>query len=81
MASTVEKPKKLTNPRRAFVKKTGKKLVRKIASFQTKQSTVPDTPKIENSYFPFLKEFTDNCLLYTSPSPRDATLSRMPSSA
>ena len=60
MASTVEKPKKLTNPRRAFVKKTGKKLVRKIASFQTKQSTVPDTPKIENSYFPFLKEFTDN---------------------
>ena len=24
---------------------------------------------------------TDNCLLYTSPSPRDATLSRMPSSA
>ena len=33
------------------------------------------------------KQFTDNksiikdCLLYTSPSPRDATLSRMPSSA
>ena len=24
---------------------------------------------------------TNNCLLYTSPSPRDATLSRMPSSA
>mgnify|MGYP003306710149 CR=1 FL=1 len=24
---------------------------------------------------------TDICLLYTSPSPRDATLSRMPSSA
>ena len=24
---------------------------------------------------------TDGCLLYTSPSPRDATLSRMPSSA
>ena len=23
----------------------------------------------------------DTCLLYTSPSPRDATLSRMPSSA
>ena len=23
----------------------------------------------------------DDCLLYTSPSPRDATLSRMPSSA
>ena len=25
--------------------------------------------------------FVDDCLLYTSPSPRDATLSRMPSSA
>ena len=29
---------------------------------------------------PEIKEFED-CLLYTSPSPRDATLSRMPSSA
>ena len=28
----------------------------------------------------YLAEFT-GCLLYTSPSPRDATLSRMPSSA
>ena len=27
------------------------------------------------------KEIYDSCLLYTSPSPRDATLSRMPSSA
>ena len=27
------------------------------------------------------KRFFPNCLLYTSPSPRDATLSRMPSSA
>ena len=26
-------------------------------------------------------EFFECCLLYTSPSPRDATLSRMPSSA
>ena len=26
-------------------------------------------------------QLTNNCLLYTSPSPRDATLSRMPSSA
>ena len=28
-----------------------------------------------------LREKYDGCLLYTSPSPRDATLSRMPSSA
>ena len=35
----------------------------------------------ENSYFgPSLNPF-NTCLLYTSPSPRDATLSRMPSSA
>ena len=26
-------------------------------------------------------ELTENCLLYTSPSPRDGLLSRMPSSA
>ena len=26
-------------------------------------------------------DIVNNCLLYTSPSPRDATLSRMPSSA
>ena len=28
-----------------------------------------------------IKDLYNNCLLYTSPSPRDATLSRMPSSA
>ena len=27
------------------------------------------------------REYFQSCLLYTSPSPRDATLSRMPSSA
>ena len=30
---------------------------------------------------PWDYELNTNCLLYTSPSPRDATLSRMPSSA
>ena len=29
----------------------------------------------------YLVNESDTCLLYTSPSPRDATLSRMPSSA
>ena len=52
--------------------------------------------EIETVFMPFLMEETEkslykklvartlldgNCLLYTSPSPRDATLSRMPSSA
>ena len=35
---------------------------------------------LDDSNPPFFKWFKD-CLLYTSPSPRDATLSRMPSSA
>ena len=30
---------------------------------------------------PAVAELCSSCLLYTSPSPRDATLSRMPSSA
>ena len=29
----------------------------------------------------YLRAYIDNCLLYTSPSPRDGLLSRMPSSA
>ena len=37
---------------------------------------------IKTLYYPaFTKDTLNNCLLYTSPSPRDATLSRMPSSA
>ena len=31
--------------------------------------------------FDLIMESTDGCLLYTSPSPRDLKLSRMPSSA
>ena len=37
-----------------------------------------DHSNVEVSLHP---SFTNICLLYTSPSPRDATLSRMPSSA
>ena len=33
------------------------------------------------SLIDLLTSFMNTCLLYTSPSPRDATLSRMPSSA
>ena len=35
------------------------------------------TPKVGT----LIKKYGKDCLLYTSPSPRDATLSRMPSSA
>ena len=37
-------------------------------------------PRTYTSYEQMLKD-SEICLLYTSPSPRDATLSRMPSSA
>ena len=36
---------------------------------------------IEGIHFDLRFEKPKDCLLYTSPSPRDATLSRMPSSA
>ena len=48
---------------------------------------VPEVYSAELSEFVFaagvkiLEEWNPDCLLYTSPSPRDATLSRMPSSA
>ena len=56
---TLEKPDTLKKPLRAFVKKNGKKLVRSIASIQSKQSAVPDTPKISNDYFPYLQPLVD----------------------
>ena len=37
--------------------------------------------KVIPIYEPGLEELFKNCLLYTSPSPRDRTRSRMPSSA
>ena len=39
---------------------------------------LPNSTKDDMSY---LVEFGSSCLLYTSPSPRDGLLSRMPSSA
>ena len=42
----------------------------------------PDAPmKYENKQYEQWEELTYVCLLYTSPSPRDGLLSRMPSSA
>ena len=37
--------------------------------------------QVEEDEMPFDDKHNYSCLLYTSPSPRDATLSRMPSSA
>ena len=51
--------------------------------FQLKGSKDKHKPKVKNDVdTPRTKSAQDtSCLLYTSPSPRDATLSRMPSSA
>ena len=38
-------------------------------------------PKLSDKYYVQYDPANSTCLLYTSPSPRDATLSRMPSSA
>ncbi|MGB0504637.1 MAG: aspartyl/asparaginyl beta-hydroxylase domain-containing protein [Pikeienuella sp.] len=54
-----EKPASLNKPLRKRVKKFGKRMTRRIAGFQSRMSTVPDTPFIGNEHFPFLKEFED----------------------
>ena len=43
------------------------------------QTDISDTENVQKTLDLISEEH--NCLLYTSPSPRDATLSRMPSSA
>ena len=41
----------------------------------------PDYANPADTPFDLINSHNNSCLLYTSPSPRDATLSRMPSSA
>ena len=54
---------------------------------EIKAAIQDDTVKVYNRFVSLVAESRDEseeyirCLLYTSPSPRDATLSRMPSSA
>ena len=47
-----------------------------IPSVDDIMASVDEIPSVDD-----LMSSVDTCLLYTSPSPRDATLSRMPSSA
>ena len=47
-----------------------------MTNYSTIQKSISKMKELE-----VLKTNPNNCLLYTSPSPRDATLSRMPSSA
>ena len=69
--------------------KTGSKNLRKINVYRWDPSTEEnprlDTYEVDMDNCPSkvldILNKIKNCLLYTSPSPRDATLSRMPSSA
>ena len=49
-------------------------------TFRTDETQALQMDDFDNPAFVFIDQAID-CLLYTSPSPRDATLSRMPSSA
>ena len=64
------------------------KMIGQSIGYRYDVNLLPDYSKVT----PFLKKYIEamgwddlnwleDCLLYTSPSPRDATLSRMPSSA
>lgn len=53
------KPQTLNRPLRKFVKRSGKKAMRWVAQFQSRQSLVPDTPFIDSAHFPFLAEFEE----------------------
>ena len=56
-----------------------------VISWGNRKSIINSAKKIiefmDNSPFDFILNHTNNCLLYTSPSPRDKRQSRMPSSA
>ena len=54
----------------------------KISNVKKNLKIVSKKFKVSPKNLILLKQtHSNNCLLYTSPSPRDATLSRMPSSA
>ena len=62
---------------KAFIPKKKIKSLDELEDFiQTKSAWVSQV-----TLYGYLKTRMGTCLLYTSPSPRDATLSRMPSSA
>ena len=66
-----------------FRDKTGSKNLRKVNIYRWDPSTGEnpriDTYEVDMDNCP--SKVLDICLLYTSPSPRDRSLSRMPSSA
>ena len=59
--------------KRGLFRAEGPQNVREAVRLALADSPAPGLPRLDAVYV--------TCLLYTSPSPRDATLSRMPSSA
>ena len=63
----------------------GNELARRVAELfihtSIRQGNEPQRMDVQHRHGIYHKGMVDSCLLYTSPSPRDATLSRMPSSA
>ena len=53
----------------------------KIGANELRNNMIIPTPILELAKFKLTKPHKQSCLLYTSPSPRDGLLSRMPSSA
>jgi beta-hydroxylase len=52
--------KRLKKRRRKSIKRQGTRLIRGLANFLGRQSTVGDAPVLDSRHFPFLKSFTDN---------------------
>ena len=65
----------------AFAAITGAILLGTVASVDPGAQAAPDPIDQAKVRLAQLDEQTSNCLLYTSPSPRDVEESRMPSSA
>ena len=62
--------------------KAYKEWIKKYGDQTLESNVIPEMPsdKRTKAYKDWVKQYGD-CLLYTSPSPRDRTRSRMPSSA
>ena len=73
-------PLRVENTLFTLIEKSVEKGYKSLLLFLDKENCSAIDEKLwtykQNSFLPHL-----SCLLYTSPSPRDATLSRMPSSA
>jgi len=65
-AEAPAKPETLNKAKRKFVKRLGKRLLRWVSNFQSRQSLVPETPFIDASHFPFLEEFEEKAGEITS---------------